>query len=262
MEVLLHPLGLSGLCIFGFMCTMFVVALILKKNSIVDSAWGVGFIIVCTVTLLQNKGENYPAKQTLMMFIVALWGLRLASYIAIRSWGKPEDFRYAQWRKQWGKNVVWRSFLQVFMLQGIIMFIISLPIIVVNSTPHTTWGGSLYPIGAVIWLIGFICESVADHQMFFFKEKKSNHGRVMHHGLWKYSRHPNYFGETLVWWGIYIVSIPSGYWYITIISPVVITFLLLKVSGVTLLEKKYDGNDEYALYKQKTNAFIPWLPKK
>jgi len=250
---------LAAATIFTFMTVLFFVALFLKNNSIADIGWGVGFIVVTAVTL----GLNHPVlpKQRLVMFLIALWGCRLASYIAIRNWGKPEDFRYANWRKEWGKNVVWRSFLQVFMLQGLIMFIISLPILVINSTPPTDFSEWLYPFGAGVWVIGFFFETVADHQMFFFKEDAKNKGKVMNKGLWRYSRHPNYFGEALQWWGIFTIAIPSGMWYVSLISPMVITFLLLRVSGVTLLEKKYEGNDAYSAYKRNTSPFIPWRPK-
>ncbi len=151
--------------------------------------------------------------------------------------------------------------MQVFMLQGAVMFIVALPIIIVNHTTTTDKSDWLYPAGAGLWLIGFCFESIADHEMFFFKENVNNAGKVMSKGLWRYCRHPNYFGEALQWWGIFIIAIPSGHWYIAILSPITITYLLLKVSGVTLLEKKYEGNDAYTEYKRKTNAFIPWLPK-
>lgn len=255
----MNPFLLSAATIFVFMLIMFFIALLLKNNGVADIGWGIGFILVAAVTMEQN----FPSlpKQRLLMFLIVLWGCRLASYVTIRNWGKPEDFRYANWRKEWGNTVIWRSFLQVFMLQGAIMFAIALPIIIINSTPSTDFSDWLYGLGAGLWVVGFFFESVADHQMFFFKEDVHNKGKVMDKGLWRYSRHPNYFGESLQWWGVFVLAIPSGMWYISIISPVLLTFLLLKVSGVSLLEKKYDGNDKYAEYKRKTNAFIPWLPK-
>lgn len=255
----MNPYLLAAATIFVFMVLMFIIATLLKKNSVVDAGWGIGFILVAAVTMLQN----HPAlpKQRLIMFLIVLWGCRLASYIAIRNWGKPEDYRYADMRRRWGKDVTWRAFLQIFMLQGAIMFIVALPIIVINSTPRTDFSDWLYGIGVGLWVIGFFTESLADHQMFFFKEDPHHEGKIMDKGLWKYSRHPNYFGEALQWWGVFVIAIPSGMWYVSIISPIVITFLLLKVSGVALLEQKYDGNDKYAEYKRKTSAFIPWFPK-
>ncbi|HWB62682.1 MAG TPA: DUF1295 domain-containing protein, partial [Chitinophagales bacterium] len=222
--------------------------------------WGVGFIIVAYVTYACFG--HFRPRQKLITFLVTIWGLRLALYILIRNWGKPEDFRYAQWRKEWGKNVVWRSFLQVFMLQGVIMFINTLPIVIVNASQHGNRAlADVYAAGSLVWGIGFIFEAVGDWQMYMFKTNRHKHG-IMKTGLWKYTRHPNYFGEALMWWGIFLIAIPSGQWYISILAPVTITFLLLRVSGVTLLEKKYEGNDDYSNYKRSTNAFIPWLPKK
>jgi steroid 5-alpha reductase family enzyme len=250
---------LAALCILGWMTLLFVVAHFKKDNSIADIGWGLGFIIVTWVTL-EYSHTNY-GKQRLLIFLVLIWGLRLASYIGIRNWGKPEDFRYANWRKEWGDKVAINSFLRVFLLQGFIMFLMCLPIITVNSTPRTVDLKFFYPLGAAIWALGFFIEGIADHEMFFFKESPAHKGRVMDKGLWKYSRHPNYFGEMLVWWGIFFIAVPSGYWYISIISPVLITFLLLKVSGVTMLEKKYEGNDDYSAYKRRTSAFVPWFPK-
>ncbi len=244
------------------MCVMFLIAQLKKDNSIADIGWGLGFIVV-TVVILSVYGEGI-FRQRLVSYLVIIWGLRLSLYILIRNWGTPEDFRYANWRKKWGKWVVVRSFFQVFMLQGVIMFINTLPIVVVDSGPSVF---KLYPvlssIGVAIWAIGFFFEGEADREMFMFKSDPHPHKKkVMDKGLWKYSRHPNYFGEALMWWGIFLLAIPSGMWYVSILAPITITYLLLRVSGVTLLEKKYEGNDEYELYKKNTNAFFPWFPKK
>jgi len=258
----MHHFALAGLGVFCFMLLMFVIAQIIKNNSIADIGWGLGFILIVFLTLPEHT--HLTRKHKLMEFLIIVWGLRLSSYVGIRNWGQPEDFRYANWRKEWGKNAVWRAFLQVFMLQGVIMYLIALPILVVNSNYGGNQFGNkwLYAAGAGIWFVGFFFEALADHQMYFFKNDPHKKGKVMNQGLWRYSRHPNYFGECLMWWGIFVVAIPSGMWYVSIISPLLITYLLLKVSGVTMLEKKYTGNTAYDLYKQQTNAFIPWLPKK
>jgi steroid 5-alpha reductase family enzyme len=255
----MNPFALSALCIFLFMCVMFLIAQIIKNNSIVDVGWGLGFITVAFVTFY-TCGSGL-LNQKLVTFFTFVWGIRLAVYILIRNWGKSEDFRYAKWRKDWGDAVVVRAFFQVFMLQGIIMFINTLPVVIVNSTsnfqPDLQW---LYPVGSAIGLIGFFFEAVGDWQMFAYKSNPHHIG-VMNKGLWKYTRHPNYFGEAVQWWAMFILAIPSGRWYISVWAPITITFLLLRVSGVTLLEKKYEGNDEYANYKRKTSAFIPWFPQ-
>jgi steroid 5-alpha reductase family enzyme len=243
------------------MCLMFVLAMLKKDNSIVDIGWGIGFILVTIVTLSVYGDQNFH--QRLVSYLIILWGIRLSLYIGIRHWGEPEDFRYANWRKEWGKNVVLRSFLQVFMLQGLVMFIITLPIVIVNSDLVVFKSYKfLYPIGSAIWVIGFFFETTADLQMFLFKDNPHPHKKkVLDTGLWKYSRHPNYFGEAVMWWGIFLLAIPSGHWYISVLAPLTITWLLLKVSGIPLLEKKCAGNEEFEEYKKRTSAFIPWLPK-
>lgn len=224
-----------------------------------DLGWGLGFVLVAWITY--SFFSEHRLHQKLVTFLVTVWGVRLASYLTIRHWGKPEDFRYADWRRQWGNTFVWRSFLQVFMLQGLIMFINVLPVIVVNTTPHINKSYSwLYPIATLMGLVGFYFEALGDYQMFIYKQNPHHIG-VMNKGLWRYTRHPNYFGEAVQWWAMFLLAIPSGKWYISILAPVTITFLLLRVSGVTLLEKKYDGNTAYDKYKRSTNAFIPWFPK-
>jgi steroid 5-alpha reductase family enzyme len=241
------------------MCLMFVLAQIKRDNSIVDIGWGLGFIAVAFGTFIYYNDQRLHQK--LITYLVFVWGMRLSLYIAVRNWGKPEDFRYVNFRKKWGNHQLIGAFFQVFMLQGIIMFINTLPVVVVNSTPHIIKGWAwIYPWAAGIGLIGFVFEAVGDWQMYMFKNNPHHHGRIMNYGLWRYTRHPNYFGEAVQWWAMFLLSIPSGQWYISIWAPITITFLLLRVSGVTMLEKKYDGDDEYALYKKTTSAFIPWFP--
>lgn len=256
----MNPFEISAIAIFSFMCLMFVIAVILKNNSIVDIGWGLGFVLVAFVTFYFCGREQF--NQKLITFFTFVWGFRLALYLYMRNAGKPEDFRYAKWRREWGKAVVIRSFFQIFMLQGIIMFINTLPVVIVNSTSginvSLNW---LYLVGSIVGLMGFLIESIGDWQMYAFKNNPHHHGLIMNRGLWRYSRHPNYFGEAVQWWAMFLIAIPSGRWYISILAPVTITFLLLRVSGVTMLEKKYDGNTEYDAYKRSTSSFIPWFPK-
>ncbi len=258
----MNPFLLSAFCIFSFMCVMFCIAQIKKDNSIVDVGWGIGFIVVAIVTLSIYGDKNFH--QRLVSYLVILWGTRLSFYIAVRNWGRSEDFRYANWRKEWGNKVVMRSFFRVFMLQGLVMFINLLPVIVVNTDTDINRSYKfLYPVGCAVWVIGFFFEVLGDWQMYVFKSDPHPHkAKVMKTGLWKYSRHPNYFGEAVMWWGIFLLAVPSGKWYLSVLAPATITYLLLKVSGVTMLEKKYEGNDEYIQYKKNTNAFFPWFPKR
>jgi len=249
---------LSALTIFVYMTLFFLLAQALKDNGIVDIGWGIGFIVLSTV--LAFTGIEITQRQFLLYILIFLWGFRLSFHIFLRNNGKPEDFRYANWRKEWGKFVVIRAFLQVFMLQGFFIFIIALPIIITKlSSPESL--GIIEIVGAAIWLVGFYFEAMGDYELLKFKKDPKNKGQIITTGLWKYTRHPNYFGECVMWWGIFIVSIPSDYVWITIISPIVITWLLTRVSGVPMLEEKYKGNKQFEDYAKKTNAFVPWLPK-
>lgn len=245
--------------VFLYMNLIFLIALIKKNNSIVDIAWGIGFILVALFNFFYQPG--FTARQMLVMLLIVLWGIRLAHYIYCRNRNKPEDFRYAAWRRQWGKYWVIRSYFQVFMIQGLFMLVVVSPVFVL----HNDTGGKLgilEILGAALWLVGFLFQSIGDLQMSNFKKDAANKGKVMTSGLWQYTRHPNYFGETSMWWGIFLIvaGIPNSWW--AIISPVTITFLLLFVSGVPLLEKKYKDNPEFQEYAVKTSAFIPWFPRK
>ena len=164
-------------------------------------------------------------------------------------------------RASWGNNVALMGLLKVFLPQAIVMFIIAFPVLAVNCFPHD--GFQLTDIaGGLIWFIGFYFEAVGDMQMYNYKKDTSNKGKVMNKGLWKFTRHPNYFGEATMWWGIFIIAVPSGYWYISLLSPVVITLLIIKVTGVELLEKKYKDNPKYEEYIRTTSSFFPMPPKK
>jgi steroid 5-alpha reductase family enzyme len=257
----MSPYLFAAFVIVCFMIVFYAIALIKKDNGVADIGWGLGFVLVAW--LLYGFFSQHRMHQKMVVFFVTVWGLRLAIYLIIRNWGKPEDFRYAKWRQEWGDNVVWRSLLQVFMLQGFFMFVILLPVMVILTATYTnrelTW---LYPIGAFIGATGFVIEALADWQMYCFKNDPHPHkAKVMDKGLWRYSRHPNYFGEAVQWWAMFLLAIPSGYWYVSIIGPLVITWLLLKVSGVTMLEKKYEGDDEYTRYKKRTSSFLLLPPK-
>ncbi len=254
----------SAVFLFIYMNLWFILALILKDNSIIDYVWGTGFILVAAVSLLVGNAEyGLDIRKIIITSIVTLWGFRLAFHIYLRNRGKGEDWRYKKWRDEWGKWFLPRTYLQIFMLQGILLFIISTPIIIVNSTPESELF-ILGLVGTLIWLVGFYFETVGDWQLSRFKKNPANSDKIMTTGLWKYTRHPNYFGEVTMWWGIYYlaitVKVPLGLF--SIVSPLLISFLILKVSGVTMLESKFEGNPEFEAYKLRTNAFIPWFPKK
>jgi len=237
---------------------LFAVALLRKDNSVADVGWGIGFLAVWAATFLLEPGKT--PLQFLAGGLVAVWGLRLSGHILLRKRGRGEDFRYAQWRRQWGRAFVLRSYLQVFLLQGIFMLLIATPILLINHAPAGAIGAPA-AAGVVVWLAGFVFESVGDGQLRRFRKDPASRGRIMTRGLWRFTRHPNYFGESLMWWGLAGLgfSVPGG--WTGLISPLVLTFLLTGVSGIPLLEKKYRGNPEFEEYARRTNAFIPGPPK-
>lgn len=248
----------SAISILVFMVLLFIIAQFLKNNSIVDIAWGMGFVLVNSISMFFAK--ELEIAQILIGVLVSIWGLRLSVYLFLRNKNKPEDYRYQEMRKRWGNHPKIGAFLNVFLLQGVIMYIIALPIMVVNykALPGL---GLAEVFGLIFWLVGFLLEAVGDYQKSKFKSKPENKGKIMQSGLWRYTRHPNYFGDALLWWGIFFIAYPAGFVFLSIISPIIMNFLLLKVSGVAMLEKKYNDNPEFNVYAEKTNAFIPWFPK-
>jgi len=255
------PLYLQGLLlILCLMTTLWIVSVVLKNVSIVDMFWGFGFVLINTFYFFNT--EPTPAK-IILLVLVAVWGLRLSIYLAIRNIGKPEDFRYQEFRKKYGENRYWWiSFFQTFLLQGILMFIISLPLLGVNLYSTSRSLSFLDYVGILIWTIGFIFEAGGDIQLARFKANKANKGKVLNTGLWHYTRHPNYFGDSAVWWGFGLFCLSAGsYWLVA--GSVIMTLLIIKVSGVALLEKSLkDQKPQYAAYIEKTSSFIPWFPKK
>ena len=257
---------LAALVIFIYFLIFFVVATIIKNNSIVDIGWGLGFVL--TAWILFFVKADFGIDKIIVNVLVSLWGLRLFYYILRRNIFAEEDFRYKKWRQDWGKWVVPRAFLQVFMLQGLFMFVVGLGVFWVNVTPNLDGGFSwvLVVIGILVWILGYFFEVVGDRQLKNHIANKNKTQKLMTTGLWKYTRHPNYFGEAVMWWGLFIIvlAMPSNsFWkYFSIISPIVITYLLRFVSGVPMLERKMKETQGWDEYAKKTNAFIPWFQKK
>jgi len=243
--------------VFFYMTTFFVLGIVRRKNDVADVAWGLGFILVAGLSFALGAGE---ARSVLVSTLVLAWGLRLAAHIYLRNRGKAEDYRYKAWREKWGKRWIMMSFLQVFMLQGLLMLAISATVIAAN-----VGGGSLGPLdafGAAVWMVGFYCEARADAELSRFVKDPAKAGKVLDTGIWRYSRHPNYFGEMTMWWGLWLVALGvSGAWW-TAVSPLTITLLLTKVSGIPLLEKRYASDPAYQAYAKRTSALIPWFPRK
>lgn len=245
--------------IFLYMTTVFFIALYKKNNSIVDIAWGLGFILIAFYTLVTCG--NFFIPQFLVTAMIFAWGMRLSTHIYFRNKNKSEDPRYAQWRKEWGPYVIVRSFFQIFMLQGLMMIIIALPIIAINSS-NISELKIITLAGFAIWLLGFLFEAIGDFQLVRYIKNPNNRGKIMMEGLWRYTRHPNYFGEVTQWWGIYCMALSVPYGWLTIISPLTITFLILYVSGIPMLEKQFENNKDFQQYKKETSAFFPWFVDK
>lgn len=246
------------LVLFLYMTGWFCISLIKKRNDVADIAWGIGFILISWASFILSETFSLPGLAVTLL--VTIWGTRLSWHIYKRNVGKPEDYRYQIWREQWGTWFYLRSYLQVFLLQGLFLGIIVSPVVFVNHYASGTF--TLFDaVGFIIWVVGFIFESVSDAQLSRFIKNAANKGSIMKDGLWKYSRHPNYFGEVLQWWGLwfYALSVPFG--WVTIIGPLTITFLILKVSGIPLLEKKMEMNPLFEEYKKKTSIFFPLPPK-
>lgn len=242
-----------------FMTGAFVVALWRRDNSVADVAWGPGFVVAGSAGLA--AGPDPDARTWLVLALVAVWAARLALHIGLRRRGQGEDFRYARWREQWGRWWVVRSFLQVFLLQGLILLVVSLPVLLIVAAPASPLG-PLDVLPVAIWLVGFSWEALADLQLARFRRNPANRDRVLVSGLWRYSRHPNYFGEALLWWGIGLLAlaVPGG--WLGVVGPAVLTVLLLQVSGVPMLERGHlERRPGYAEYVASTNAFVPWFPR-
>lgn len=249
-----------ALVLWTYMTLWFLVALARRDNSLADIAWGGGFVLLAGGALLL-RGEAYP-RSLLATALVLAWGVRLALHVAARNRGRGEDFRYAAWRQQWGRSFVWRSYLQVFLLQGALLYLVALGVmrIILATPPGLTW---LDAAGAVMWLKGFLWEAISDWQLLRHGRNPATRGQLLDRGLWRYSRHPNYFGEALQWWGIWLLalSVPGSWW--TVISPVTITLLLLFVSGVPMLERALvERVPGYREYQRHTPVFIPWFPRR
>lgn len=248
----------SSIIIFVYATIWFAIAVYKKRNDVADIAWGMGYIITCGYLFI-----TYPASSVLILLytLVIVWGLRLSMHIYARNKNKSEDFRYKNWREEWGNFFYLRSYLQVFLLQGIFLLIIISPVIHAAVAESLQWNVFTW-LGLCCWIIGFYFQTVADWQLSVFKSTQKNKGLIIQTGLWKYSRHPNYFGEIVMWWSIFIITIPFTNSFYFIISPLTITLLLVFVSGIPMLEKKYKGNAAFEAYKKRTAALIPRPPRK
>jgi steroid 5-alpha reductase family enzyme len=252
----------AAVIVLGMMTLLWLASLILRDSSIVDIFWGAGFVLV-NGTCFALAGLPADPRPWLLVLLVTIWGLRLSLHILRRNWGRGEDFRYQKWRAEHGSRWWWRSFIQVYFLQGVLMLIISAPLIAVHAWAERGGWPALAWVAVPVWLIGFFFEATGDWQLSRFLADPANKGKVLASGVWRYTRHPNYFGDSAQWWAYFLVaaSFPYGIW--TVFSPIVMTLLLIRVSGVALLERTLkETKPGYREYVESTSAFIPWFPRK
>jgi steroid 5-alpha reductase family enzyme len=249
----------SGLlAVLGALTLLWLVSLRLRDASIIDPFWGPGFALAALTYYLVDGGRS--ARGTLVLVLVAVWAARLGAHLLFRNRCEGEDPRYRAMRERHGERFGRVSLFRVFWLQGVILWIISAPLLA--SVRSTRPLGALDVLGAGVFLVGLLAESAADRQLVRFRADPANRGRVLDAGLWRYSRHPNYFGDAVVWWGLWLVAAGAGAWW-TAFAPAAMTFLLMRVSGVPLLERGLTSSRPgYAAYVRRTSAFVPWFPKK
>ncbi len=251
---------INAAVVLTFVLILWAISLAKNDASIVDPCWGLGFVIITWSTAIQIGVDDL--RSSLLVVMVTLWGLRLSTYLAWRNFGKGEDRRYTQMRDKHGDRFWWVSLFTVFLLQGALMWFISLTVQSGVFWSGTAAFGLIGWLGVAVWAIGLFFETVGDFQMARFKAREDSVGKVMNKGLWRYTRHPNYFGDFCIWWGLFLAAAMASSWW-TIGGPLVVSFLLLKVSGVAMLEGDIEERrPNYAQYKRITNAFFPGPPSK
>ncbi len=253
-------LMVTALAVFLLMSAGWIASLIRRNVTVVDSLWGLGFVIVSWIGWA--AGEGWEIRRLAVALLATLWGLRLSFYLTLRNRGRPEDPRYAAWRHKSGRRFAWVSLGKVFWLQAAFLWVIALVLLVPQAAPEperlTAWDA----VGGLLALFGICFETIADRQLARFQADPQNRGRVMDRGLWRFSRHPNYFGECLVWWGFYgiALAVPGG--GCAIFSPILVTLVLLKMTGIPLTERSIlERRPAYRDYQRRTSAFIPLPPR-
>jgi steroid 5-alpha reductase family enzyme len=251
----------TGALIVGLVSTLWLVSLLRRDASLVDIFWGLGFVTAAWVYYVGTP-DGYALRKLMLVSLVTLWGLRLSLHILRRNWGKGEDYRYRGWRQQAGGNWWWQSYFKVFLLQGFLLWIISAPLLAAQISPTPARLTALDDLALVVWGVGFFFEAVGDWQLRRFKADPANQGKLLTSGVWRYTRHPNYFGDAAQWWGYYLFALSAGGWW-TVFSPLLMTYLLVRVSGVALLERSLrESKPGYKEYAERTSAFVPWWPKR
>jgi steroid 5-alpha reductase family enzyme len=231
-----------------------------RDVSVVDLYWGPGFAVVGAVAFATGAGTD--PRRFLVVALVAMWGFRLGGYLFWRKQRQPgEDFRYAAMRRRFGDDFWIVSLGTVFLLQAALMWVVSWPVQWAVTTPSAPSLGFFDLVGFALWATGLTFEALGDLQLIEFKADPANAGKIMERGLWRFTRHPNYFGDCCVWWGFYAFACatPHGWW--TFLGPLLMTVLLVRVSGVPMLERALMERPGYAAYVARTSAFLPWPPR-
>jgi steroid 5-alpha reductase family enzyme len=246
----------NALLLFIYMTLWFAAAHARRRLDTVDTAWSLGFVVVAWSVASQQASQ----RTLVIAILVSIWGLRLANHIWRRSRKHGEDPRYEELSGKWRGNFWLRAYLSIFLLQGVLIWLISLPIVVAGNRQLSGLGW-LSVAGGMIWLIGFIIEAVADRQLRLLLGRK-NHPKVLQTGLWRYSRHPNYFGELTQWWGIGVIALQASYGWIGLAGPLLLSVLIIFVSGIPPIEKRRLKQPDYQAYKARTSALIPLPPRR
>jgi steroid 5-alpha reductase family enzyme len=252
--------AVTGLCLaVATLTVVWALSVRLRDASIVDICWGPGFVLLAWSYCIMFGA--FAPRPLLLAALVSVWGVRLGVHIHRRHGGRGEDPRYRAMREARGHSFWWRSLFLVFWLQGALLWFVALPILVTAAGAGPDRVTVTDIIGVLLFVAGFAFEAIGDLQLARFKADRSNRGRVMDAGLWRYTRHPNYFGDAVLWWGLYVLAIAAPHGWLTALSPVLMTVLLMRVSGVTLLEQSMKDRPGYREYMMHTPAFVPWFPR-
>lgn len=250
-----RALWINAVLIFVYMTLWFVAARTKKRLDTVDTAWGLGFVVLAWSIVVQHAS----VRSVVIALLVSIWGVRLASHIYLRSKKRGDDPRYVELSKKWKGNFWLRAYVSIFLLQGALIWVVSLPIVMAGDRvlDGLSW---LTLEGIALWVLGFLCEAFADYQLTLYL-RKSKRPKVLDTGLWRYSRHPNYFGELVQWWAIAVIAMQTSSGLFGLIGPLVLSLLIVFVSGIPPIEKRRAKDAAYRAYQQKTSSLIPWPPK-
>ena len=260
MNDLLHVYTQAAVAILACLILLWAVSVVIRDASIIDIFWGPGFVVCNWVTLILYQGD-IAGRQWLVHGLVTLWGLRLALHLFVRNVGHGEDTRYQRWRARGGKHWWLKTFYRIYLFQGCIMMLVAAPVIVVNMSSSQASLGWLDLVGGIVWLVGFGFEVISDQQLTVFRREPANQGRVLDTGLWRYSLHPNYFGDALQWWGMWLILLGAPLGVYTVIGPVLMTATFLFISNGVLERALSRSRPDYVAHVKRTSSFFPLPPR-